>query len=161
MIEVREINLKIAERFFLSDLMLCEMALQDAELDTIRMGHAYSPSDPNAKFIGLFFDGNLGCIVRWEKFTETAVSVHPYLLTCLQKKGIFGDLHGIIKDWFVRNTFFTKVIVFAPRPCKAVHKAAALAGLKKEGLLTKALKWRGVLADVYIYAFDLASMRDK
>jgi hypothetical protein len=161
MIVVKEIGLKAAERFFLSDPKLCELSFHDSELDAIKLGHSYEPSDPNAKFFGLFFEGNLGCVVRWERFTETAVSVHPYLLTVLQKQGVFGSLHGIIKDWFVRNTFFTKLVVFAPAPCVAVHKAAKTAGMVQEGLLTKTIKWRNELVDLHIYAFDLTVLRNK
>lgn len=160
MIVTQEISREEAARFLLADSVLCNRALPDHELDEIAVSGEYKPFD-TSRFIGMYNDGIMISVTKWEYFTDVTVNIHVYISSLLHGKGVTKEIQGIFKQWFATRTNFAKAVILAPGTCPIVHKSVEIAGFKLEGLLTKAMQWRGELVDLHIYGLDLNELRNK
>ncbi len=160
MIVTKDITREEAATFLLNDRVLCERALPDHELDEIALSGQYKPFD-TSNFIGMCNDGIVISITKWEYFTDATVNIHVYISSMLHGAGVTKDIQDIYKEWFATRTSFAKAVILAPGTCRQVHKSVELAEFKLEGLLTKAMIWRGELVDLHIYGYDLNALRGK
>jgi RimJ/RimL family protein N-acetyltransferase len=104
---------------------------------------------------GVYEDGKLIALNKFEYFTRQAINVHFYLSSGYQGTGKLGEIFNFMKKHYEENTDLLKVLFMVPSTCIHVHKAAEKHGLKKEGHLTQCYEWRQEVVDIIIYGQEL------
>lgn len=158
MLCIKDITLEEAGRFLVEDPLLCERALPDEELENIKNGNGYCPM-VQSNYIGVYHYNLLICITKWECFTSITGNIHTYISSLLHGKNVTIDIQAALKEWFIKNTSFHKLLILSPGSCPNVHKAADISGFVLEGTLTNAMIWRGQVDDIRTYSLDLKSLR--
>lgn len=140
--------------FFLKDDKLSYIGLPDNDLVSLINTGKYVPN-PISFYQGIYESDELITFVKIEYYTEVAANVHMYISSKLHGTGRSKEIGNFLIDWFTHHTDFHKLIVMAPDCCIPVHKTALKLGFKKEGHITKALRWRDKLVDILVFGLEL------
>lgn len=141
--------------FFINDPALCYLGLPDLELHKLYETKQYHPRE-NSKYIGIYHKEKLISLVCIELFTELALTVHFYVPTILQKKGLALRIQKLLYTYFIETyPFIERIITPVPSACDHVQRCAERFGMKVEGTITKCMKWRNERVDLLMYALDL------
>lgn len=154
MLKLEEVTEQEATEYFLKDPELCYMALPDHDLVSLYNEKKWYKS-PSSHLLGVKVDGELIFLMKYEFFTPVAINVHFYLKTKLRDTGIFKDIEKLIALWIYNQTTVRKVLAMTPITCPRIAHVCEKFGLKKEGHLTKTIKWRNEIVDLLIYGLDL------
>lgn len=166
MIRFTNYNLSKEEvnNFFLSDPNLVYLSLADEEITSLHTQQDLC--NDGSRFVGLVEHNCLVGMLRYEHFSNSAVSVHPYLKTelhgscvsrSLRKKGRMQEVKNLIVNYFKmpEMSYVTKILVMVPSPCLHIHNIMPSLGLALEGTLKKCCKWRTEPVDILIYSLNL------
>ena len=140
--------------FFLNDPPLCYLGVDDDTLAALYHDKKY-PISELSFFQGVWENDVLVAVMRFEKFSELAVSCHTFLGTPFQGKGIGQKVKEVVYEYLRDTTPFTKAITMAPAPCIHVMKTVEACGFVKEGVLTNCVTWRTKVVDLHIYALEI------
>ena len=141
--------------FFINDPALCYLGLADLDLHRLYETKQYYPRE-NTKYIGVLHDGKLVSLVCIELFTEQTLTVHFYIPTILQKKGLALRVQKLLYNYFYgKYPFIIKIVTPVPSPCEHVQRCAERFGMVLEGRITKCMKWRSELVDLLMYGLEI------
>jgi len=140
--------------FFLLDPKLALLALPDEDLHTLKVeGKFYLDSDAYAE--GVYEDGEMVGVLRWNMFTDIVINMHLYLNSRHHGNGTFKDVHVSILDWAKESGRVKRIVVFSPSPCEHIHRAMLGVGFEQEGRIKESMMWRQQVVDMLIYGRNL------
>ena len=140
--------------FFLHDPKLALLALPDEDLHTLKVeGKFYLDSDAYAE--GVYEDGEMVGVLRWNMFTDIVINIHFYLNSKHHGTGKSKDVHASILKWVGESGRVRRIVVFSPSPCEHVHRALLGAGFEQEGRIKESMRWRQQVVDMLIYGRNL------
>ncbi len=153
MFEIKPVTPEIVTQFFLSDPKLICLGLPDDEISILYHTGQYPCEDTNIQ--GLYEDGELIALNKFEYFTRETINMHFYLSSELHGTRKLDDIFTFMKKWYEDETNILKVLFMVPSSCKHIHAVAKRYGFKQEGHITKCFTWRQELGDITIYSQEL------
>lgn len=164
---IQDVTQEQMTEFFINDPALCYLGLSDLDLQRLYETKQYHPRE-NTKYLGLYTKdlqvvgdlqievNKLISLVCIELFTEQALTVHFYIPTDLQKKGLALEIQQFLFQYFL-TTYpdIKKIITPVPSSCIHVQKSAEKFGMVVEGKITNCMKWRGEMVDLLFYTIPL------
>lgn len=152
--EFVELTPKEVSDFIINDPVLICLGFSDSEL-VYMYEHKEYKLHKDSKYIGIKKDDDIIGILKWEYFTEHCISIHPYIASTFQGKGLSKEIGNFISEHLMKNTDVKKAVAFIMEPCEAAIRAAKGFGFKLEGHITKCTYWRQKLTGIYIYGLEL------
>jgi len=155
MLELKDIDAETLTDFFIKDPALCYLGLPDQDLVDLHKDKKFSKLSTTSVFKGFYSGETLVSVLKYEWFTYDTVNVHFYIPTHLQRQGFSQEIGELICKYFVEHTIAIKIIIMIPSTCAHTLKATTKFGMKEEGRLTKALRWRNEIVDIIIHSLNL------
>lgn len=149
-----DIDASIMTEFFINDPKLCYMGLCDDDLVTLHETKKYVPH-PLSLYKGICEGDDLIAVIKFEKFSDTAVNIHLYISSKLHGKGKTIEITDLVCKYLKDTTDMKKVLIMTPRSCVHSCKAAEARGFILEGTITSGCLWRNKVEDVLIYALSI------
>ncbi len=154
MMELKALSGEQIQNFFLSDPNVSYLGLADENLESMYREGKYLQSD-TSYILGIYNDGELIALFKWELFTLQTINIHLFISTKYQKQGNMTNIFNHMHKHLLEKTEFEKVITMVPSPCEHVWKPLEHLGFTREANLTKCLKWRQAIVDMFIYSINL------
>lgn len=152
--QFKELTQKEISDFLINDPNLAYMGLPDTDL-----AHMYEHKEyvlhPGSFYIGIEKEDTLIGILKWEYFSDVAITVHPYISSKYQSKGLAKEMAIFVKEHLMKNTEVKKVLAFIMEPCEPAIRAVQACGFQKEGFISKCTKWRNELVGMYIFGTEV------
>ena len=146
--------------FIVNDPKLVYMGFADKELQYMYENKKYH-LHPDSFYIGIEKDDVLIGILKWEYFTQNAISVHPYISSKYQGQGLSKEMSKFVCAQLVKDTQIKKVVAFIMEPCEQAIRAVKACGFILQGHVTNCTYWREKLTGVYIYGIDLEQVNNE
>src|SRR5258708_22449 len=104
----KELNEKEISDFIMQDPKLAYLGFSDAELDYMYKNKEY-PINPTSCYVGVLKDDELVCILKWEGFTDYAISIHLYISSEFHGTGMLKEVNDFLYKHFQDNTKLKKI----------------------------------------------------
>ena len=156
MLEIKEVSPELATEFFRRDPSLCYLGLPDEALTNLMADDNYILFKDCPSYLwGIYIEGNLISVVKYELFTSQTINLHIYLCSYMFDSGAFQKIQESLKQHIIDNTPYIKVIIMCPETCLHIQKSAESYGFVKEGTIPKCIVWRTELTGIIIYGLSI------
>lgn len=146
----KELTQEEISDFLMNDPNLAYMGLPDTDLIYMYEHKEYMPH-PGSMYIGIEKDDELIGILKWEYFSDVSITVHPYISSKHQNKGLAKEMAIFVKEQLMKDTKVKKILAFIMEPCEPAIRAVKACGFRQEGFITKCTIWRNELVGIYIF----------
>lgn len=142
-------------QFFKEDPKLCYQGLPDEELHDLM--HNQWDNMPTSSIFKLISITGIGpiALLRLDALTNIALSMHFYLHSGLQGKGLDQVIGEVIYNYIKSLRYVKKVVAPVPKVCRHVRRALLKFGFKQEGVLKNAIQWRSQVTDLHHYSLEI------
>lgn len=152
--DFKELTEQEISDFIVNDPGLVYMGFTDKELMYMYENKKYL-LHPQSHYIGIVKDEVLIGILKWEYFTDVAITVHPYISTNYQGKGLAKEMSRFVTEHLLKNTEIKKVMAFIGDSCEPAIRAVKACGFFQEAFIDKCQVWRQQLGGVYVFSLNL------
>lgn len=105
--------------------------------------------ETKSKFFGVVYKDDIIAMVKYERFCEYGIQIHPYLRQDFWHSNFLHMVNREIETFF-RDAGEKSLIVLCPEDAQHAIKASKKVGYKETGRIRHAVNWRGKVNDIMI-----------
>jgi RimJ/RimL family protein N-acetyltransferase len=136
----------------MSEPKLFQASMCDYDLS---LGDKWEPDRQGWHYLLISLDEKPVGVIRSCYLTSTTIDSHGHILPEYWGTGLSDAAFKLGFDWYLANTDVHKIVVQTPRCCTHIIRAMHRIGWEVEGVLTKAIRWRGKLEDLVLMSLTI------
>lgn len=110
--------------------------------------------ETKSQYMGIVFKDDLVAVVKYERFSEFSIQIHPYLKPTYWHSNFIHIINREIETFF-RDAGELSLIVICPEDATHAIKTSKKVGYKECGCIRNAVNWKGKMNSLMMLQKDL------